>query len=62
MVYTQNFELGVPVRNYLQEHYFQARSNVLNVDYYCVSYLGVCEKELIQNVLLSYKFSTLIEK
>ena len=50
MVYTQNFELGVLVLYCIE-------IIVKNV-----SYFGVCEKELIPNVLLSYKFSTLIEK
>ena len=54
MVYAQNFELAVPVRAV-------PTSNILNVDYCCVSYFGVCEKELIPNVV-SYKSSTLIEK
>ena len=65
MVYTQNFELGVLVLYCIEiivKNISLLPSNVLNVDYCCVSYFGVCEKELIPNVLLSYKFSTLIEK
>ena len=42
MVYTQNFELGVPVTG-RQKVSLRTLfpSNVLNVDYCCVSYFGV---------------------
>ena len=66
MVYTQNFELGVLVlycvEIIVKNITSNFPSNVLNVNYCCVSYFGVREKELIPNVLLSYKFLTLIEK
>ena len=42
MVCIQNFELGVPVRNYRKEHYFEA-----------TFYFGVGEKELVPIVFLS---------